>query len=114
MSPTSTRARAWILYLALAIFAASQAVGAWADWRREGTNARSDEISRCLTGYRLTYVDGPEADALADLADFGVDSPEFESATDAYRSGKTELEKLNRRARLHPEAFLRDCRADNP
>lgn len=103
-----------MLYLALAIFAGTQILGACADYRAASKSDRSDEISRCLTGYRLIYVDGPEADALADLSDFGVDSPEFETATDNFRAGKLELEKLNRRARLHPEAFLRDCRADNP
>lgn len=114
MSPTSNRKRAAVLYVALAIFALSQTAGVVADLRAASAKTRSDEVARCLTGYRLTYVDGPEADALGELADNGVDSPEFETATDVFQEGHQTLEDLNRRARLHPEAFLRECRQRNP
>lgn len=112
--PTSSRARAWVLYLALGIFAVSQLVGAWSDWRAASAKERSDEISRCLTGYRLEVIDGPESRALKALGDpeLGQASAEYRAALKSY--DVDELETLNRRARLHPEAFLRECRADNP
>lgn len=103
-----------MLYLALAIFASTQLFGACADYRASSAREKGDEISRCLTGYRLESIDGPEARALKALGnpELGQASTEYRKALKAYDVDA--LETLNRRARLHPDAFLRDCRADNP
>lgn len=117
--PTSTRAARIILYVVLFFVILVGSTSAYAQWQggrkddaAKAAQHESDELSRCIGGFRVLYIDGPEARALKALALYGTDSDTYREAVrdfdvDAY-------EDLNRRARLHPEAFLRECRRRNP
>lgn len=129
--PTSSRSSKVALYVVLAFVILAGVSSALAQWRAGEKDAaakiaqeQSDELSRCLTGYRLIYVDGPavasrEAEKVVlELVALGqTESDTYREAVRDFAAVETDLESfedLNRQARLEPEAFLRDCRERNP
>lgn len=129
--PTSSRRARIALYIVLAFVFLAGSTSAYAQWRAGQKDEKaataqeqSDEVARCLTGYRLIYVDRPAEDSreaeklvLELVAKGAIESEAYLHAVDkfaAIESDVSTFEKLNRRARLHPEAFLRECRARNP
>lgn len=71
---------------------------------------RASKIAACRAAYRIELVDAPQLDALKAIAqgdDAALDEAIARADVDAY-------EAVNRRARLDPEGFLRDCREANP
>lgn len=129
--PTSSRPARITLYVVLSfvLFAGisstiSQVERNRADDRATSARERSDEISRCLTGYRLIYVDGPSARAreaekvvLRLVARGETDTPAYAEAVDRFVAIPSDVdmfEDLNRKARLDPDVFVRECRRRNP
>jgi hypothetical protein len=130
MPTSSTRARI-ALYVVLAFVILAGVSSALAQWRASEKDAaaktaqeQSDEVSRCLTGFRLEYVDAPaersrekEKIVLELVARGELESPAFVEAVDEFAAIKSDVEAfedLNRQARKDPAAFLRVCRARNP
>lgn len=129
--PTSSHRARIALYVVLAFVILTGGTSAYAQWRAGEKDAaaksaqeQSDEVARCLTGYRLIYVDRPaedsrdaEREVLELVAKGAIESEAFLHAVDKFAAIESDVstyEKLNRRARLHPEAFLRECRVRNP
>lgn len=72
--------------------------------------ARSDEIASCRSSYRIELIDVPQLRALRALArgdEAGLGQAVDEADPDRYQA-------LSVLARTDPEAFLRECRRDNP
>lgn len=129
--PTSSHRARVALYVVLAFVILAGVSSAWAQWRASEKDAaatsaqqQSDEVSRCLTGFRLIYVDRPaedsreaERDVLELVARGAVESEAFLHAVDKFAAIESDVgayERLNRQARVDPEGFLRVCRARNP
>lgn len=129
--PTSTRAARTTLYVVLFFVILAGVSSAYAQWEggkkddaAKAAQTRSDELSRCLSGYQIRYVSAPaersreaEKRVLRLVAVGKAEGPEYLHAVEDFVSFETnvdEFERLNRRARLHPDAFLLTCRRDNP
>ena len=129
--PTSSKTARTILYVVLAFVILAGGSSAYAQWRAgqkdeqaAAEQAKSDELSRCIGGYRVRFVDAPaersrEAEKrVLELVALGeVETPAYLEAVDRFSrtsSNVSTFEDLNRLARLHPDAFLRKCRAENP
>lgn len=130
MPTSSTRARI-ALYVVLVFVIVAGVTSAWAQWRASEKDAaaktaqeQSDEVSRCLTGFRLIYVDRPAEDSreaeklvLELVAKGATESEAYLHAVDKFAAIESDVgayERLNRQARVDPEAFLHVCRVRNP
>lgn len=72
---------------------------------------KSDELAGCRSAFNAEYISGPQARALKALADYGVDSREFEDATN--RINPDRFEDLVKLSRTDEGEFLRICRKDD-
>lgn len=99
--------------IACSLMVALGVISAGAQWKNAAAldaQNRSDEIASCRSAYRIELVDAPQLDALKAIAQ-GDD----EALADAVgRADVDRYERLNRRARLDPDGFLRACRKANP
>lgn len=73
------------------------------------SQARSDEITACRSSYNIELNAAPVAKALKALAAHGIESDQFQAATE--RIDEDRLAELARLSRIDSDAFLRECRS---
>jgi hypothetical protein len=86
---------------------ASALVLGWQQRQAGREQARTDEIAACRAAYSAELITGPIAFGLVALAEYGVESDEFRTAT--KRVNPERFVELAELSRTDTEAFLRLC-----
>jgi len=96
---------AWISVFVASVTLILVAATFYGQWRSN----RSDDLASCRSALNAELISGPQADALKALAKYGVDSSQFEQATD--RINPKEFQRLIKLSRTDTDAFLNLCKA---